>query len=386
MHILFITLSFPTPENPMNAIFILEHARAVSKLHNVSVLHVVGQDPRLNQAYSIERQVDNQSLIVHHLKYRRLPIPKSGWISLVYGTLAVFDRAASEFGVPDVVHANLYETAFLGFLIKRLQHIPVVLTEHSSAYPRRLFKPGHLEFARFCMNRLDMLLPVSRDLENHMRRAGVKGSFEVIPNVVDTTLFHPRKESYSPQMPRLPLGIIVAGLVPVKQIDLLIKVIAATNQSGYPVHLRVIGGGGERLNLERLAKFLGINELVHFEGYMPKPQIAEQLRQADFFVLSSRWENLPVALLEALATGLPVLAPAVGGIPEIFNKSNAPIIGRMFTTGDAGDFQTQMIKLIENLASYDPQKISQYAQNEFGILSVANRLDNIYQTLKVKNQ
>ena len=383
MHILFITIPYPTSANPINAVFIQEHARAVSELHQVSLLHVVGQDRNLKKAYIIERQVENRRLNIFHLRYRRLPIPKSGWISQGYGAMAVFDQAALEFGTPDLIHANMYETAFLGYLLKKLRKVPVVLSEHSSAYPRRLFKPGQLEIARFFMNRLDWLLPVSADLENHMKHAGIIGRFEVIPNVVNAALFHPPQKVVSPQTrPITPLGIIVAGLSPVKRIELALSAIEGMKRTGIKVRLRIIGDGTERANLESIAKSLEITDYVDFEGFLPKSQIAEHLRQADFFVLSSRWENLPVALLEALATGLPILAPAVGGIPEIFSLPGAPPIGRLFKPGDLLDMQTQMRTLLENLSCYDRQNISQFAQEQFGVGPVSVRLDKIYKNLK----
>ena len=76
--------------------------------------------------------------------------------------------------------------------------------------------------------------------------------------------------------------------------------------------LLVVGDGEERARLERLA-----GDRVRFLGAQPREQVLRVLRAADVAVLSSRWENFPHVLVEALAVGTPVVATAVGGVPEI---------------------------------------------------------------------
>jgi glycosyltransferase involved in cell wall biosynthesis len=83
------------------------------------------------------------------------------------------------------------------------------------------------------------------------------------------------------------------------------------------VTLLVVGDGEERLQLERLAGELGLDGRVRFLGAQPREQVLRVLRAADAAVLSSRRENFPHVLVEALAVGTPVVATAVGGVPEV---------------------------------------------------------------------
>ncbi|MDP8992215.1 MAG: glycosyltransferase family 4 protein [Actinomycetota bacterium] len=87
--------------------------------------------------------------------------------------------------------------------------------------------------------------------------------------------------------------------------------------------LDVIGDGRYRRALEARAADLGVDDRVTFMGRLPGPEaVREQLRDADLFLLASRTEGLPRALLEAMALGLPCLATAVGGIPELLDEDS----------------------------------------------------------------
>jgi glycosyltransferase involved in cell wall biosynthesis len=101
-----------------------------------------------------------------------------------------------------------------------------------------------------------------------------------------------------------------------------------TNQKGLPVALRalsavpearleIVGDGPERHALERLVDELDLRERVSFEGSMARPEVLAHLAGARAAVLPSAWENLPHAAVEALAVGTPVVATAVGGVPEV---------------------------------------------------------------------
>ena len=83
------------------------------------------------------------------------------------------------------------------------------------------------------------------------------------------------------------------------------------------VRLTVIGEGPERAHLEELARSAGLNGRVRFLGARPRDEVLRALATARAAVLSSDWENFPHAAVEALAVGTPVIATAVGGVPEV---------------------------------------------------------------------
>jgi glycosyltransferase involved in cell wall biosynthesis len=95
----------------------------------------------------------------------------------------------------------------------------------------------------------------------------------------------------------------------------LLDALAKVAASGHRFSVVIAGDGPERRVLEERARALGIADLIHFLGYVDRPQLV--LEETDLMVLPSHTEGLPNAALEALAMGVPVLATAVGGTPEV---------------------------------------------------------------------
>jgi glycosyltransferase involved in cell wall biosynthesis len=97
------------------------------------------------------------------------------------------------------------------------------------------------------------------------------------------------------------------------------------------VALAVAGDGPDRGALERQARELGLDRRVSFLGGVPREQVLRLFRAADASVLPSAWENFPHTVVEALAVGCPVIASAVGGVPEVVDDEEN---GLLVTPGD----------------------------------------------------
>jgi glycosyltransferase involved in cell wall biosynthesis len=111
----------------------------------------------------------------------------------------------------------------------------------------------------------------------------------------------------------------VKGLAPVYGVDLLIRAFArlAPSYTAQALRLRLVGDGPQRAELQALAVTLGVGDRVDFVGAVPHAQVPAELRRLDVFVAASRQESFGVAVLEASAAGLPVVATRVGGLPEV---------------------------------------------------------------------
>jgi L-malate glycosyltransferase len=120
----------------------------------------------------------------------------------------------------------------------------------------------------------------------------------------------------------------VKGLATVYGVDLLIRAFAHVVRSrsaacpapADALRLRLVGDGPQRGELQALATELGVADRVDFVGAVPHAQVAAELRRLDVFVAASRQESFGVAVLEASAAGLPVVATRVGGLPEVVDS------------------------------------------------------------------
>ena len=125
--------------------------------------------------------------------------------------------------------------------------------------------------------------------------------------------------------------LFVGRLVPVKGVSLLLDAFARVVKVYEDARLTVVGDGSERASLELECRKLGIHSQVVFEGYLNQHEVAEKLKRADLFVLPSYAEGLPVVLMEAMASGVPVIATRIAGIPELVQDE---VTGRLVTAGD----------------------------------------------------
>jgi glycosyltransferase involved in cell wall biosynthesis len=154
-----------------------------------------------------------------------------------------------------------------------------------------------------------------------------ESKLSVIPNGVDCTRFICQREQKKAVRPRCWAdGIVigtVAGLRPVKNLGRLIAAFARLGES-FTGTLVLIGDGSERGRLEKLAEASGVGSRIHFLGAIERPE--EFLGLFDIFAMSSDSEQMPIALVEAMAAGLPVVATDVGDIASIVAPENRDVI------------------------------------------------------------
>jgi teichuronic acid biosynthesis glycosyltransferase TuaC len=165
----------------------------------------------------------------------------------------------------------------------------------------------------------------SKKLGELLVQAGADPSKVItIYNGVDTSLFRP-SDTPSQVPPASPRFITVGNLLPVKNQSMLIEALALINRKRVskgspPAQLTIIGKGPLRTNLETLARDLGQSENVEFTGSLPPDQVAEAMRSADHFCMTSLNEGFPNVLLEAMACALLVTSTDVGGIAELIGE------------------------------------------------------------------
>jgi glycosyltransferase involved in cell wall biosynthesis len=290
LRVLVLTTSYPTPEEPVPGIFVREHVEAVRPHCEVTVVHLQRADVR-----RIELDRDDEAWRV---RYPRRPA--TPW-HLAAGLRGLrLERGC------DLVHAHFFLAGLPAVLFQRR---PVVVSEHWSVFlpedPASLGAGGRLA-ARVAFGRAALVLPVSDALRRDIEAQGIRARFRVVPNVVDTSLFRPGDE------PRAGL-LAVSLLYEAKGFDVLLDALARLPGE----RLRLVGDGPLRPALEAQTKRLGVADRVVFHGQAPKQEVAALMRRARLVVVPSRFETSGVVALEALASGTPVVASAVGALPEL---------------------------------------------------------------------
>ncbi len=146
--------------------------------------------------------------------------------------------------------------------------------------------------------------------------------------------------------PHCPLLLSVGRLHPVKDHAFLLRACSVLRAHGMRLRCVIVGEGPERRKLELLVRELKIAELVELVGQVPREEINRYYELADLVVLTSRSEGIPLALMEAMARGLLVLAPAITGIPELIIDGKS---GFLYQPGSMEDFVRQVEQICNSL-------------------------------------
>ena len=222
---------------------------------------------------------------------------------------------------PDIVHAHNFffrttEAAALPW--PGLGGAPLVTTLHLGRLEgggfllRRLIGAYEATAGRLIARRTAHFIAVSEAVAAHAGRAtGGRVPVTTVPNGVDPVTFRPAPGDG----PAEPTVLFVARLVPNKGPDVLLRCVPAVLARHPGARFDLVGEGPMRTRLEGLAGAMGISHAVRFLGL--RTDVDEQMRRAAVFVRPSHLEGMPLTILEAMASGLPVVATPVGGTPEL---------------------------------------------------------------------
>lgn len=213
----------------------------------------------------------------------------------------------------DIIHAHYaLPQGFLGLLLKYFKRKPLIVTVHGSDITLLSKNQFARPILRFILQRADRVVAVSKFLKEEVKRLGVpEEHIEVVYGGVAVS------EDREPFEPAGRVVTFIGGLVPQKGVDVLLEAFKAVKTED--ATLVIVGDGLERGRLEAMAagniQFLG-----------RRKGIKNVLEKSDVLVLPSREEGFGLVLLEAMASGVPVVATNVGGIGEIVEDGQSGIL------------------------------------------------------------
>ncbi|WP_422925475.1 glycosyltransferase [Singulisphaera sp. PoT] len=237
---------------------------------------------------------------------------------------------------PNVVHTHQIGPLLYAGPAAQAENVPLVVhTEHINqlAKHRSLSRRLRLRILWWLAGRRSArFFCVSDDIAAAVHTHGFlpKRKIHVVLNGIDTAQFRRKSREANPVRselgipPGAPLLGTVGRLNEVKCQDLLVRSFQRILKDVPEAHLLLVGDGPMWAELHELADRLEISDRVHFAGYQAEPE--RFLKAMDVFVLPSRAEGLPLAILEAWAVGLPVIATRVGGIPRLLDEGRDGIL------------------------------------------------------------
>ena len=250
---------------------------------------------------------------------------------------------------PDILHSRGWGTYFESAMAAKLSGVPLLVHgEHGTTYFDRRRRLWAYRWLRHVTSHYTV---VSKNLGDMLQqKIGIdSGKISYLPNGVDTEKFKPQPERRNEARKELGLGpkdfVVgsVGRLVEVKGFDVLIGALKRARQYHKTVRGIIIGDGPERGKLERLVNADGRDKAVLLPGN--RDNVHDLLPAFDVFVCSSHSEGTSNTILEAMASGLPVIATRVGGNPELIQESKN---GKLVSANNFTEIASAIIDLKEN--------------------------------------
>ena len=213
---------------------------------------------------------------------------------------------------PDIIHVHTYESGPLALWLRDRINVPVIITEHYTGFARNILNKWELDWARCCFEAVDLRLAVSKAFARLLEiRTGLK--FRVLPNFIDTSFFSPGNILENACYDFLSVG----HLLPKKNHAMLIEAFSRLSPKERRFKLGIIGEGPMRKKLVTLVKSLGLENQVDFLGYRDAVGVRNLLRKSRIFCMPSSYETFGIAVVEAMAVGIPAVVTLCGGPEEI---------------------------------------------------------------------
>jgi glycosyltransferase involved in cell wall biosynthesis len=284
---------------------------------------------------------------------------------------SALDRITIEHGPIDLLHAHFYSSA----LNVGATGLPYVVSEHTTVFTRGARGAVVRRSARVAQRVYDgakLVMPVSTALEADLRRRGIEGRFRVVANPIDTDAF----TCVDRPVPIHEVRVLFAQrLASSKGIDVLLRALAAARALEPRLKIRIAGEGPERSELERLAVALGLQDAVTFLGLLSQGEIAREMQAAHVFAFPSRGDSFGIPVVEALCTGLPVIATPLGIAPDLVTRAR----GLLVPVGDVDALRAALLRVVDELPQYEAAKVSAGVADTFSIATIGEELRSVYE-------
>ncbi len=263
------------------------------------------------------------------VKYARTVVTEATYLPLLVREL----RRADVVHIFSASYSSFLLAPLPAFVVARLLGKPVVMNYRSGEAPDHLRRSA---VARWVLARVDRNAVPSRFLEGVFERFGIDST--VVPNVIALERF-----PFRARFPLRPRLLSTRNLDSLYNVGCTLRAFAAVQARHPDASITLVGGGGEEAALRQLAADLRLRH-VTFAGRVAPDAIARYYADHDIYIQSPNIDNMPASIIEAFASGLPVVSTGAGGIPAILTHGEH---GLLAPVGDADTLAAHVLHLLD---------------------------------------
>ncbi|AKG22716.1 glycosyltransferase [Calothrix sp. 336/3] len=398
--ILVLSHMFPKPSQPNSGCFVAEQVKALRDYEGLDV-RVISCQPfwcntknpikiadlfsKYKEALYSSKWFSSDGIPTLFLPYLVgnpfLPFHLHGF-TYRYAISSIADSIRQRFNF-DLIHAH---TAYLdgsaGLYLAEKYQIPFVITEHTGPFSLLTDKPIVRNLTEQSLSSANKIICVSSYLANDVKKhisSKDKSKIISLPNGVDTTKFYPEDMSSNGEKRDKLRLLSIISLDNNKNPFLLLQAFKLIREDGINVELKIVGGGELLEQLNQWVVNNSLTDFIHLLGWQPRNEIARILREkCDIMVLPSRSETFGVVVIEALASGKPVVSTRCGGPEGIITES---YLGELCNNDDPVDLARAIKKVANNIEEYKADNIRSFAVNCYSYENLAKQINEVYQNI-----
>ncbi len=375
LKILWLCSWYPNETDPYYGGFIKRHAEAVSNIHSIDVLYV-HKCNNSAQLPEYKKNICNEHLTEHIFTN---PVSNENFFSTFLGLMKFFlihRQFIRKNGRPDLIHVHIpMKSGLVALFYKCVYHIPYIVTEHYGIYNPFLhdhFKTRSFFYryaTKLILKHASAMTTVSKSLGDDINHWVLQKEFTVIPNVVDTNLFH-----FEEQVSKEKFQFIhISNMIPLKNVQGIIEATEILWRERTDFKMVFAGRIVNTFYELAISKEL-LNKVIFFEGEIPYNEVSTKIKESEALIIFSDTESQSCVVLESLCCGRPAIVTNIGGVKELVDEEN----GYKINVRDTNDLVNKMREMINHYTSFNLKNISAKATNIYSYESVAKQFDECY--------
>ncbi|MBK8846916.1 MAG: glycosyltransferase [Bacteroidetes bacterium] len=285
--------------------------------------------------------------------------------------------ACHKSGKPEIVHLQvMYRMVIIAWFFKFIYRAPLVITEHWHGFLDGTFEKESAllrQSVKAVLAQAAMVTTVSLQLKNALVKFVDDKKVRIVPNVCNTGLV--RDNLFSKAVNAL----IVADLDDrIKNISGVIEVVNKLYNSGLNKGfcLTILGNGKDKEMLENKATQLSKSEIIRFVGMQTHETTLDYIASCDFLIVNSMVETFSLVTLEAILSGIPVIATRCGGPEQFVNNKN----GMLIEANNPEQLESALITMINSYKNYTKEEVRASVNNIYSPVAIGKEFDRIYRS------
>lgn len=362
LNILIIPSWYPNEKDPLWGNYFIRQAKELNNYANVSMLHInrVGIK-EINKLFKAKK-TDGYDDKLYDFKFYKTSILNMKSLSIDYSfklyaiaAYKAYKKFILNIGKPDIILVeSILPAGIAAKYISGKENIPYIIHEHSEDIMKNeLYK----KYVNEIIIEADNYMAVNKNMKKIIMNLGRKNC-NIVPNFIDCSKYNISKSNNK----NFTL-LSISNFYKVKAIDILLKALelVINKYKVKDVRLKIVGTGEYKDYYVNIANELKLNKYVEFTGYISNDKIPEVISKCDALCVSSTFETFCIPIIEAFASGIPVISTKCNGPMEIVNKDN----GILVHINDIEKYAKAIIKMKENYKKYNRKDIRKYALSNY---------------------